>query len=240
MTRVAIIAALPGELKPLVRTWSHEKRNGIDLWRLRHDDGEWVAACAGAGIAAATRAFAAAEADGPLTSVISTGWAGALNTDLKSGHAYSVSGVVDVRTGERFFTATPTANRWLATSPIVANGHEKRRLVATYSAALVDMEASAIARLAAMRSIPFYCVKGVSDGFSDNLPDFNRFISPSGQFQLGRFTLYALSRPWHWPGLIKIGENSKRAAQSIAVSLLELLDERGHIRKLNGYPNLQS
>jgi adenosylhomocysteine nucleosidase len=91
-----------------------------------------------------------------------------------------------------------------------------------------------------MRSIPFYCVKGVSDGFSDNLPDFNRFISPSGQFQLGRFTLYALSRPWHWPGLIKIGENSKRAAQSIAVSLLELLDERGHIRKLNGYPNLQS
>jgi hypothetical protein len=27
------------------------------------------------------------------------------------------------------------------------------------------MEAAAIARLAAMRGIPFYCVKGVSDGF---------------------------------------------------------------------------
>lgn len=229
MTRIAIIAALPGELKPLVRTWSHEKRNGNHLWRLRRDDAEWVAACAGAGAAAATRAFAAAEAGGPLSSVVSTGWAGALNNQLHSGHAYFVSGVIDVRTGERFFTATPTADRWLVTSPIVANGPEKQRLAAAYSAALVDMEAAAIARLAAMRNIPFYCVKGVSDGFGDNLPDFNRFISASGQFQLARFTLYALSRPWHWPGLIKIGENSKRAAQSIAASLLELLDERGHI-----------
>ena len=83
------------------------------------------------------------------------------------------------------------------------------------------MEAAAIARLAAMRGIPFYCIKGISDGYSDHLPDFNRFISPDGQFQLARFVLFALLRPWYWPALIRMGENSRKAARSIAQSLLD-------------------
>ena len=115
----------------------------------------------------------------------------------------------------------------LATSPRVADEAEKRRLAATYKAALVDMEAAAIARLAAMRGIPFYCIKGVSDGFDEKLPDLNRFLTPDGRFQTVRFALYALIRPWYWPALVRMGENSRKASQSIAKSLLELLDERG-------------
>ena len=67
---------------------------------------------------------------------------------------------------------------------------EKRRLAATYDAALVDMEAAAIARLAAMRGIPFYCIKGVSDGFNDRLPDFNPFLTADGRFRLVPFALF--------------------------------------------------
>ena len=102
---------------------------------------------------------------------------------------------------------------------------------------LVDMEAAAVARLAAMRAIPFYCVKGVSDGFGEQLPDFNRFISDNGKFQLLRFVVFVLLRPWHWPALIRMGENSRKAAQGIAESLLDILDENGSIRKRNAYPN---
>jgi hypothetical protein len=58
---VAIIAAMPGELKPLTRGWRHVRSNGVDLWRWRFDGGEWIAACAGAGVEAATRAFAEVE-----------------------------------------------------------------------------------------------------------------------------------------------------------------------------------
>ena len=43
MTRTAIIAAFPGELKPLVRGWKHQRRNGIDTWAHR-DDNLYVAA----------------------------------------------------------------------------------------------------------------------------------------------------------------------------------------------------
>jgi adenosylhomocysteine nucleosidase len=236
MTRTAIIAAMPGELKPLTRRWRHERRNGVDLWRWTFDEGEWIAACAGAGVDAAIKALAEAEQFGPLDQVISTGWAGALSAEFLPGQAYDVSAVIDARTGERQLTAGP-GQCSLVTSSKVADEQEKRRLAAAYGAGLVDMEASGVARVAAIRGIPFYCIKGVSDGFADKLPDFNRFILPNGQFQLARFVLFAVLRPWHWPALMRMGENSKRASQSIAESLLELLDPQGIIRERNGYPD---
>jgi adenosylhomocysteine nucleosidase len=259
---------MPGELKPLVRGWQHERRDGVDVWRWKFDEGEWVAACAGAGVDAATRAFAAAEKDGVLTAVISTGWAGALTEDLESGRAYAVSGVIDVRTGERFEAVRPAhpgdnnrdvarvghpdfnlprfQNRdrghpelILVTSPRVADEVEKQRQATAYGADLVDMEASAIARLAQMRGIPFYCVKGISDGFTDKLPDFNRFIRPDGRFDMTGMVLFSILRPWHWPSLMRMGENSKKASQSMREVLLNLLDERATIRERNGYPDLK-
>jgi adenosylhomocysteine nucleosidase len=246
MTRTAILAAMPGELKPLVRGWRHERLNGVDLWRHSIDGAEWIAACAGAGADAATRAFAEAEKCGPLDNVVSTGWAGALREDLVPGGAYWVPGVIDARTGERFVTAVAgssvdespkSQNRdmgqpglWLATSPKVANAAEKQRLAAAYGAGLVDMEASAVARLARMRGIPFYCIKGISDGYRDQLPDFNRFISSNGRFKLILFIAFVLLRPRYWPALMRMGENSRRAAHSIAASLLDFLEESGHVR----------
>lgn len=224
MTRIAIIAALPGELKPLVRDWQHERRNGVDLWRMQQPHAEWIAACAGVGQAAATRAFAEVEKDGPIDRVISTGWAGALRSDLAVGRAYHPGGVIDLKTGERFFEpGRKNEDILLVTSPRVVLEREKESLSVAYYAGLVDMEAAAIARLAAMRGIPFVCIKGVSDGFGENLPDFNRFISPQGQLKLSKLLVFVLPRPWYWPAFIRMGENSRKASQSIAESLFEFL-----------------
>jgi adenosylhomocysteine nucleosidase len=93
------------------------------------------------------------------------------------------------------------------------------------------MEAAAVARLAAMRSIPFYCIKGVSDALTDRLPDFDRFLSPAGQFEFASFTFFSIFRPWYWPSLIRMGENGKKASQSIAELLIDFLDARGHIEE---------
>jgi adenosylhomocysteine nucleosidase len=224
MKRIAIIAAMPGELEPLVRGWPHESRHGVDLWRSRQGENEWIAACAGVGVVAAKRAFEEIEKDGAIDSVFSIGWAGALREEFATGQAYRVSGVIDARTGDRFSVAGQSAECWLVTSDRVADQADKRQLAATYGAGLVDMEAAGVARQAAMRSIPFYCIKGVSDGFSDRLPDFNRFISKSWQFQSTQFIFFALLRPWHWPALMRLGKNSAKAAQSIAESVREILE----------------
>jgi adenosylhomocysteine nucleosidase len=226
MTRVAIIAAMPGELKPLVVSWPHSTRNGIHFWAQRTPEEEWIAACAGAGQAAATRAFAGIEDGGPIDLVFSVGWAGALRADVPAGSAHNVAGVIDVRTGERFHCEAGAGDLWLATSPRVANRNEKHRLASAYDAALVDMEAAAIARLAAMRGIPFYCIKGVSDGLNDRLPDFNSFLAPDGTFRLIPFALLSLLQPWYWPALLRMGENSKRASLSISEFLSAFLAEQ--------------
>ncbi len=220
-------------------------RNGVNIWCRKIDQREWVAACAGAGAGAATRAFAEIEKDGAVSQVVSVGWSGALNDELERGRTYWVSGVIDARTGERFPAenfadsvevsqnpANPTdSGVLLVTASRVADEAEKRRLAAAYGADLVDMEAAAVARLALMRGIPFFCLKGVSDGLSDQLPDFNRFISDDGQFKLLLFTLSVLFRPWYWSALMRMGENSKKAAHGIRESMLKFLD-RDTIKEL--------
>lgn len=223
MTRTAIIAAMPGELSPLVRNWPHSARNGVQFWAQRNEEEEWIAACAGAGQAAAIRAFAALEEGGPIDLVFSVGWAGALRSNLVTGSAHNMAGVIDARTGERFACDAGAGDLWLVTCPRVADEAEKLHLASAYRAALVDMEAAAIGRLAAMREIPFYCIKGISDPLHARMPDFNRFFDAMGQFHTARFALFAALRPAYWPGLIRMGENSKKAARNIAESLLGFL-----------------
>jgi adenosylhomocysteine nucleosidase len=224
MKKIAIIAAMPGELRPLVEGWKHEPRNGVDLWRKSSQGNEWVAACAGAGQDRASRAFAEAARGGTVSMALSIGWVGALSAEFEPGNVYRVDGVIDVRTGERFeCVGAGKTSVWLATAPRVADEQEKQRLCSTYGAALVDMEAAAIARLARMRGIPFYCIKGISDGYKDRLPDFNRFMTKTGQFQLAKFVVFTLLRPLSWPVLIRMGENSKKAALRIAESVREVL-----------------
>jgi adenosylhomocysteine nucleosidase len=252
MKRVAIIAAMAGELKPLVKGWEQEFRSGVRLWRKPNDEGEWVAACAGAGAEAATRALAEVEKDGTISEVFSVGWAGALRDEIQPGKAYWVSGVIDARTGENFESGEIEShtgrkskdaarvghpNFRLVTSPVVASAEEKRRLAVSYQASMVDMEAAAVARLAQMRGIPFCCVKGISDGYRDQLPDFTSFISTQGQFSMARFVLFALLHPQYWLALRRMGENSRKAARQINDLLLDFFDERGRIRERNGYPH---
>jgi adenosylhomocysteine nucleosidase len=225
VTRTAIIAAMPGELKALVRGWKRERVGGVDLWRHRDDD-LWVAACAGVGQASATKAFAAVEHDAPVDMVFSLGWAGALRADLAAGSAWNMAGVIDARTGERFRCDAGAGEEWLVTNPAVADAAEKRRLAAAYGAGLVDMEAAAVARLAQMRGIPFYCIKGVSDGLGARLPDFNRFIGLDGQFELLRFVLFVAVRPKYWSELIRMGENSGKASEEMAKAFREFLEGR--------------
>lgn len=240
MTRIAIIAAMPGELMPLVRGWHHETRNRVDVWTRKHEDSEWIAACAGAGQDAARRALAEAERDGRADQIISVGWVGALAEDCHPATVHRVSRIIDARTGEQYGAHAPGRDCILVTAPQVVNEAGKRRLASTYSALVVDMEAAALARLAEARGVSFVCIKGVSDELTARLPDLNRFLAADGRFRLTRFILFAALRPWYWPALLRMGENSRKAAQGIAKSLHELLDARGHIRKPNGYPNLKA
>ena len=154
--RIGIIAALPGELKPLVRGWERRRTGvkGISVWITQRCADELIAVSGGMGADAAMRSFSAAEFLGPLDMVLSVGWAGALDAAMKPGTCYVPSEVIDVQTGERFLLAASARRLRLTTTVQVADAREKQRLRDSYGAALVDMEAATIARLAQVREIP--------------------------------------------------------------------------------------
>ena len=218
MKRIGIIAALPGELKPLVKSW---QRNG-NTWKGRMGETECVATASGMGAEAATRACELVLAESKPDILVSYGWCGALSCGLKPPTACVIAEVIDSTTGERYTTASKEGQR-LVTLDHVARPDEKRSLAEKYQAPLVDMEAAAIARIAAAHNLPFYCLKGVSDGYNDNLPDFNRFLGNDGQLQMPAFVAYALLHPKYWAALKQLGTQSQAAAANLARLVTESL-----------------
>ncbi|MHB1699265.1 MAG: phosphorylase family protein [Acidobacteriaceae bacterium] len=232
--RIAIIAALPGELKPLVKEWRRLPSLGrhILMWTRTDGNGDVViAVCAGMGAEAARRAFAAAEAHGPLDVVLSVGVAGALAPKghpgaSRVGDCRVLTQVIDAQTGERFSLMESETVVSIATTARVADAAEKRRLFETYGAVMVDMEAAAVARLAAMRAIPMCCVKAVSDEAEARLPDLNRFIDATGQLRFPSFLLHVALRPQSWGPLMALGSGSARASKELAAVVEQFLREK--------------
>jgi adenosylhomocysteine nucleosidase len=233
--RIAIIAALPGELKPLVRGWDRvlSPTKGISIWVKTSGEDEYIAVCGGMGTAAAMRSFAAAEHIGTLDMVLSVGWAGALDDEMKPGQCYIASEVIDALTGERVSLTDGNRKLRLVTTPRVVDEAEKNRLRSSYAAVLVDMESSSIARLAQIRSIPVCCFKAVSDGRGAKLPDINPFIDEHGQLRMLPFLGYVALRPQYWGSLIQLGKTSSIAAKALAVTISKFLEAK-NVERTNG------
>jgi len=219
MKRIGIVAALPGELKPLVSAWKKLDKN---VWTGVVAGHECMAVAGGMGADAATRACERIFAAGPVDELMSVGWAGALSCGLKPPEVCGVSEVVDTRTGERFLTGQKEGCR-LVTLDHVAGVAEKRRLAESYRAVMVDMEAATVGRLALARNVPFLCCKGISDAATDVLPDFSKFISSKGQLRMAAFLAHVALRPRYWRNLARMGSNSQRAAVALRGLIEEML-----------------
>lgn len=240
--RIAIIAALPGELKPLVskgfKVASVQQRYARK-WNMSMGDDVWIAVCAGMGADAARRAFAEAECEGPIGLMLSVGWAGALTNDLAAGATYIPTAVVDAQTGERYDLAHGCREDLILVSTVrVAPQPEKLRLAATYRASLADMESAALVRLGEARGIPVCCLKAVSDDLGEALPDFNLFTDSMGQMRMRAFLLHVLLRPRHWPALVRLGRASKRGAQTLAGAIFTFLTGPHDANQLNRTGNV--
>lgn len=221
--RIAVIAALPRELRALVngrRPDAALVARGVYLYRM--DRATLVAAGMGAGRVA--MAFEAAMTDGGVEEVISTGLAGGCLAEVVPGTVLEAGMVIDEKTGERFRTGLSEAVPVLVTTEGIASVGEKARLAAAYGAALVDMEAATLARLAFARGLRFRAIKGVSDGHDFELASLGRFTGMHGQFRTGAFALHTALRPGTWGAAGKLGRNSSRALRALGERLAEAID----------------
>ena len=149
--------------------------------------------------------------------VVSVGFCGALDPALHVGDI--------VISGEGFkspSTRFVRAEIWSADRVAVSSG-EKRQLRQSTGAAVVEMEAAAVAEKARKWGLPFRAVKAVSDTADEDLPlDFNHYRDRDGRFRVPRIAASALLHPFTtMPALLRLNRNCQRAAESLGEFLAD-------------------
>jgi adenosylhomocysteine nucleosidase len=214
MERVGIVAAMAGEVAPLVRLADLKRVTGGRLNVFESD--RFVVAYAGMGRERVMEACEAVCARGPVCVLVSAGWVGSLHRGVPARSVQRPAVVIDAESGERFEAAGGSGV--LLTVTRVASAAEKQELATQWGGDVVDMEAAHVARFAQERGIPFACVRAVSDAHDEVLPELNRF-SEAGQFQTGKFARWVMLRPGWWPVMMRMGRNSESAAKVMCAEL---------------------
>lgn len=219
--RIAILAALPRELAPLVRDWPvhiASSREGSSIWECDRA----IAVCAGMGRERVAYALELAEGRGPMSSIVSVGYAGALRADIVRNTLYWPRNVIDAKTGDSY--TCEGGEGTLVTADHVLGQEEKPKMAERWDADLVDMEAAAVAQLAQVRGLPFRTLRVVSDELGDVLPDLNRFIDRRGGFRETAFAGHLAAHPWSIPRAIRLARYSAEGSRAMARALREVLE----------------
>jgi adenosylhomocysteine nucleosidase len=226
MSRIAIIAAMEREVRPLIRSWKvsanvRSMEHGGRRYLL-FEKGEAALVCGGIGAEAARRATEAVIREVNPARVISVGFAGALDGSLQVGHVLEPRTVINAADGVR--TEVGSGKGILVSSATVADNEQKIRLGKAYGASAVDMEAAAVAQGAQARGIEFGALKAISDAADFSLPAMHRFVGDDGSFHSVTFGLHVALRPWLWGTTIALARNSSKASRALCGALANYLD----------------
>jgi adenosylhomocysteine nucleosidase len=169
---------------------------------------------------------------GTLEYCISSGLAGGLRPE------YSIAQVVAAReiasegardeNGEpQVISASPSlvsfasecgatvVKRFYSAERAIGRPDEKRHLAKIADA--VEMESFEILAAATAAGVPAVAVRAISDTSEEPLPlDMNEVFSDEGQLSIPRVVGQVALHPQALPGLVKLGQQSKKAAESLA------------------------
>src|SRR5262249_32040667 len=155
--------------------------------------------------------------------VISAGVCGALAPELGVG-ALVVPDVVLGPDGRRRATAawagTRRAGTLLTTDRVLEDAAAKSRLWLETGALAVDMESAAILDWAAMRGVPGFVVRGVSDAAGRGIPaDLARVVGDDGRVRTVRAVATMLARPRALADAVALRAGTTAALKAVAVAL---------------------
>jgi adenosylhomocysteine nucleosidase len=181
----------------------------------------------GMGPANATRAVTAAlETSAPYTICICSGFCGGLKAEVQVGDIVAARTVRDGRTNKMvecskglvkhaISDGSTVAKTLISAEEIVATAEGKSRL-APYAEA-VDMESYSVLAAASKARIPGVAIRVVSDRFDQDMPmDFSATVDDAGNVRIGGVIRHMVAHPIQIPALLRLGRESKTAAQGLA------------------------
>jgi nucleoside phosphorylase len=118
----------------------------------------------------------------------------------------------------------------LTTDHVVNTATEKHRL--SGFAAAVDMESFAILNIANKKNVPSAVVRVISDSFDRDMPaELDTIVDPRGNVKIAGVLRYLTKHPRTVPALVRLGRNSKTAAEGLAHFL------ESYIKRLSSAPH---
>ena len=222
--RVGIVAALRREIAPLVRgrkaVWRGQQDRRIVIFE---SDG-WVAGCGGIGKEAAQTTAKVLIDEYRVNALISCGLAGGLTSQMKLAQTFVAGRVIDPTSGKEWSNAAGAVA--LVSVPSILGARQKRELASKFSAQAVDMEAAAVAEVAAQAGVPFVALKSISDELDFPMPPLQRFIKTNGSLAKARLLWFLLLRPWLWQAAIALARNSRVASLALTQVLRHQIDKQ--------------
>ncbi|MFB3918083.1 MAG: phosphorylase [Terriglobales bacterium] len=222
--KIAIIAAMKREVRPLVRGRRWRKSTVVDTPYGCFESPSAVVVCAGIGSEAAYAAAEKVLAALRPRLVVSAGLAGALVPGLKVGQIFVPVSIVGSTNEARINLSHGRGDGVLVSGSGIAGPHAKRLLARQYGAQVVDMEAAHVAEVAQRHGIPFVAVKAICDEWDFPMPDMEAFVSPEGRFQTVKFVLHTMVHPSQWKPVSRLAGNYSRAVQQLCRALRNLLE----------------
>jgi len=174
--------------------------------------------------------------------VLTCGFAGGLNPDLKPGDVvYETANAplapslsppggerVSARTGEGLFSKLSAAGakpaKFFCADRIATAVAEKKKMRAETGADAVEMESEAIHAVCRERGIPCATVRVISDTAGEDLPlDFNALAKPDMNLDYGKLAWAIAKSPGKIGALLKLQKQTRFAAERLAEVLARII-----------------
>lgn len=157
------------------------------------------------------------------------GFAGALQATMRVGDVILAHEVLDMA-GSVWCATAPTASsaaahvgRLLTASRFIGEPAEKLALGLKHRALAVDMESAAFAQRCTERSVPWACLRVVSDDVSVPFTSEVAGLVEDGKVKLGRVMWLLLHKPWLLPKLLRLERQTRVAARRLADAVIQFL-----------------
>jgi adenosylhomocysteine nucleosidase len=236
--RILITFALENEFAPwrALRKFRRQTWNAAEVFRAEIGAADVNVMLTGVGARQAALEMskvALGESDA-VEFCISSGLAGALRPQYQIGQVLSAQSVVaerapDGATGRTFESSVPLVSfsedcgatvvrRFYSAERAISRAGEKRHLGSGADA--VEMESFAILSKARQEGVPGIAIRAISDTVEEDLPlDMNTVFTENGEVSIPRVLGQVALHPQSIPGLVKLGQRAKRAAESLAAFL---------------------
>jgi adenosylhomocysteine nucleosidase len=173
--------------------------------------------------------------------VLTCGFAGGLNPDLKLGEVVfeltdrrgefhepqTEKKIRDSQSSslrEKLLAAGAKPAKFFCADRITTTVAEKKRLRAETGADAVEMESGAIHAVCRERGIPCATVRVISDTANEDLPlDFNALAKPDMNLDYGKLALAILKSPGKIGALLKLQKQTRFVAEQLANVLEKLI-----------------